>query len=379
MPLLALGIFSSPSEADRRAYVRATLVRLDSRDLFYRFIVGGGVVVGQHLDILRLELRDGKHEYKRTLTEKVLTWFLMARLLCPTAHFYGKADSDSYIVWHRLLPSLHWMAANASWAHRPLLVGMTSWTSYLPEARSFCGCCGGSAHHARLLQRKRNAAWGACYGRRADDASETQRGARWSAERNSTVDGPFPYVWGGFYLLSQSALRAVDTSPQARAFIAALRDGRLSPRMAYTEELVLSRLVLAASHDATVLRFAKDLIANIDNAQEDMPRIHLTRSPRCLAHVGLTSAANLTTGRRSRPWNLKEGASPRQVVVHHVASREQWRRIERLTGSWSRLSHPCLQAPLAVVYRHGETTDSQRYRIFPQRPRHALETQTFVV
>ena len=110
--------------------------------------------------------------------------------------------------------------------------------------------------------------------------------------------------------------------------------------MAYTEDLVMSRLAIASNPNITVLRFAKDLIANIDDGQ-DMSRIHFGRSPRCLSHVGLGSADSLVTGHRTTAWNLTEAASPRQVVVHHVATREQWGRIERLTDSWKHLEkHP---------------------------------------
>ena len=77
----------------------------------------------------------------------------------------------------------------------PLLCGNLDWTSYLPAAGSFCGCCGGSVQHARILQTKPNAEWGAC-------AAEGWAAGSFSSLRNSTVVGPIPFAWGGMYLVS---------------------------------------------------------------------------------------------------------------------------------------------------------------------------------
>lgn len=376
-PLLALGILSSPTEVDRRAYIRDTLRReVAANEVVFRFLLGSKPAATRVTEADVLHLQVGA-DSKKILTLKSLLWFLKARSVCPNARFYGKTDSDTFIVWHRLLPSLWWIATNTTWAHMPLLVGMTSWTSYLPEAPSFCGCCGGSEHHARILQRKQNAAWGPCFAAKGGSDGWSLQPPRWSRERNSTVEGPFPFAWGALYFLSREAVFAID-SRETRAFLDWLRRTRLSRRMAYTEDLVMSRLALASSPNATVIRFAKDLIANIDDGT-GMETIHFRRSPRCLSHLGLPSAASLMTGHRTLPWNLTEAASPRQVAVHHVATREQWWRIERLTDSWKKIKHPCLLAPPSIVYRQGEAVEKERYKIFPLWPRHRLEMQHFIV
>ena len=93
-------------------------------------------------------------------------------------------------VWRVLRAQLDQLSHSS-----PLLCGNLDWTSYLPAAGSFCGCCGGSVQHARILQTNPNAEWGAC-------AAKGWAAGSFSSLRNSTVVGPTPFAWGGMYLVS---------------------------------------------------------------------------------------------------------------------------------------------------------------------------------
>ena len=181
--LLALGIIGIPSEQAQRAYMRGWLRAANMGTatssqhgsvLEHRFALGTKYLKGithkalrrEHAEQGDLALMAKQREGKEHLSEKSLRWFLHGAQLFPCAHFIGKADPDTLLVWERLGVQLRLILSSRPALDRRLLVGVGfDWTSMLTSgaaAPHACGCCGRSPKWAWDLRLTSRAAWGAC-------------------------------------------------------------------------------------------------------------------------------------------------------------------------------------------------------------------------
>ena len=251
--LLALGIIGIPSEQAKRQYIRGWLRAANTGAatssqhgsmLEHRFALGTKHLRGithkalrrEHAEQGDLALMKEQREGKEHLSEKTLRWFSHAAQLFPCAHFIGKADPDTLLVWERLGVQLRFLLSSRRALDRRLLVGTGfDWTSMVTSGADTphaCGCCGRSPQAAWNLRLAPRAAWGACdFSNRSSSREEMREkyaSGGWSRKLGGSLEGPFPYAFGTFYAVSQPLVRWLAASPFVAHAIAQLAADRWS-------------------------------------------------------------------------------------------------------------------------------------------------------
>jgi uncharacterized membrane protein YgcG len=349
--LLALGVLSLPAEANRRAYVRRSLRHSQSdahetASFAYRFVIGTSGLSAVQAARLASEnaqqadlalLADARDNRKQYLSEKVLRWLQLALRLFPKARFYGKSDTDVYVVWPRLAPRL---------LLEPLgtrtIVGLIEWASYLPAERRFCGCCAATFAHAQILQSDRRAHFGSCEvggGGGGGGAGGGGGGGGGGGRHNNmttTHVGPYRFAQGAFYALSSALVREVTHA--ATHALREMNSGELIVKRG--EDLMTGRLIHMLKEPRAVrsTSWPKSSIHNFDEASYPSGYgVHGRGQPDavCLRAHNI-SGAMLTTGSRSR-WGTAETLGPMSAVVHRVSHAAQWRRAWALATHWNRV------------------------------------------
>ena len=256
---LAIGVMSAPGDSSRRGYIRPSLHRACASDtgLIFRFVLGlrgvSSTMVASTVaenatfgDLLGLSAaRDGGRQF---FAEKTLAWLRYAGRAFPLADFIGKVDQDTYFVWNRarrLLDLAVWQAGN-----RPLYIGQIEWTSFLPEERRVCGCCGYTREHAAYLQSQAGARFGSC-------------GPQKSA--STSISGPFPFAQGASYALSRAALETgILRSSEADETQAVLASDRW--RSGSEEDIMVGFLLSRSVPDLLILHWGLTIFHDFDRA-----------------------------------------------------------------------------------------------------------------
>ena len=283
--LLALGITSIPAEQAKRQYIRSWLRAANTGTatssqhrpfLEHRFALGTKQLWGithqalrrEHAESGDLAIMSEQRESKNHLSEKVLRWFVLAAELFPCAHFIGKADPDTLLVWERLGVQLRLILSSRRALDRRVIVGTGfDWTSVVASRSNTphpCGCCGRSPRAGWDLQLNSNAAWGACDFQNRTGGRYSSGG--WSHKFNASLVGPFPYPFGTFYAVNQPLARWLAASTFVAAAVEELAADRWSRRMAYTEELVFAWAATQAAGTAAV-SFHQGSFDNFDAAR----------------------------------------------------------------------------------------------------------------
>jgi len=258
--LLALGIIGIPSEQAKRQYIRGWLLAANTGAatssqhgslLEHRFALGTRYLEGithkalrqEHAEQGDLALMKEQREGKNHLSEKTLRWFLRGAELFPCAHFIGKADPDTLLVWERLGVQLRLLLSSRRLLlDRRLFVGTGfDWTTMVTSggagAPHACGCCGRSPQSAWDLQLTPRAAWGACDFSNRSSSREAKRqkyaSGGWSRKLGGSLEGPFPYAFGTFYAVSQPLVRWLAASPFVAHAVAQLASDRWSRQLAH--------------------------------------------------------------------------------------------------------------------------------------------------
>ena len=337
-PTLAIGVMSAPGDSSRRGYIRPSL-RFGHAGLIFRFVLGlrgvSSTMVASTVaenatfgDLLGLSAaRDGGRQF---FAEKTLAWLRYAGRAFPLADFIGKVDQDTYFVWNRarrLLDLAVWQAGN-----RPLYIGQIEWTSFLPEERRVCGCCGYTREHAAYLQSQAGARFGSC-------------GPQKSA--STAISGPFPFAQGAFYALSRAALETgILRSSEADETQAVLASDRW--RSGSEEDIMVGFLLSRSVPDLLILHWGLTIFHDFDRAGLFQNYYQIERA--CLdQHAILPS--QLTTSEKSR-WGTAETIGP-MSAVHRVVDAQQWARADLLVAQWSRMlqhrGHPDCFYPNGTV------------------------------
>ena len=69
---------------------------------------------------------------------------------------------------------------------------------------------------------------------------------------------------------------------------------------------------------------------------EGKPRIYWEIERRCITRHGVAhNPLSLTTGTPSTRWATPETVGPMSAVLHHVYTREAWRRVRALAAHWT--------------------------------------------
>ena len=349
---LAIGVMSAPGDSSRRGYIRPSLHRACASDtgLAFRFVLGlrgvSRTMVASTVaenetfgDLLGLSAaRDGGRQY---FAEKTLAWLRYAGRAFPLADFIGKVDQDTYFVWNRarhLLDLALWQAGD-----RALYVGQMGWTSFLPEERRVCGCCGYTREHGAYLQSQTGARFGSC-------------GPQKSA---NTVAGPFPFAQGAFYALSRAALETgILRSSEADETHAVLASDRL--RNGDAEDIIVGFLLSRSVPALLILHWGLTIFHNFDEG--GLPRKYHQIERACLDRHAVLSS-QLTTGELSR-WGTTETIGPMSAVVHRVVDAQQWARADVLVAQWSRMlqhrGHPDCFYPNGTVTLAAGSKGSRR-------------------
>lgn len=335
--LLALGIPAIPKEQARRQYIRGWLRAANTGTatssqhglvLEHRFALGTKYLRGtthqllrrEHAELGDLAIMREQREGKEHLSEKSLRWFVLAPSLFPCAHFIGKADPDTFLVWERLGVQLRLLLSSRRALDRRVLVGTGfDWTSVasssapgvewpgVERAPHACGCCGRSPSAAWGLQLNPKAMWGACDFR---NRSSKYSSGGWSHMLNASLEGPFPYAFGTFYAVSQPLARWLAASTFMAHAVTQLGADQWGRQMAYTEDLVFGWAVSHAANTSAV-SFHQGSFDNFDAARGT--EAHHRLAPECFSRHGL-GPANFTTGKYSK-WGkcCAEFITPRQV------------------------------------------------------------------
>ena len=256
--LLALGIIGIPSEQAQRQYIRGWLRAANTGAatssqhgpvLEHRFALGtkhlGGIthkaLRREHAEQGDLALMKEQREGKEHLSEKTLRWFVHAAQLFPCAHFIGKADPDTLLVWERLGVQLRLLLSSRRVLDRRLFVGTGfDWTSMVTsgaDAPHACGCCARSPQSAWDLQLTTRAAWGACDFLNRSSSREEKRemyaSGGWSRKLGGSLESPFPYAFGTFFAVSQPLVRWLAASTFVTHAVAQLAADRWSRQLAH--------------------------------------------------------------------------------------------------------------------------------------------------